>query len=187
MTTPQPKEFKPVKAQPGRPLYLSVRDAVREAIDAGVFTPGEQIPSTKHLSEQLAVSLVTAHRALQELVANGVLERSQGRGTFVHHRYKDRTISDARVGLVLYPEVALSSFYHSQIMEGIRQAARQHAVDLVLLRYGEDVRNECHGFLFLNPLTEQIEEHVSQSKRKPTLVVGAGSHSNLLRSVNVDN
>jgi len=72
-------------------------------------------------------------------------------------------------------------------MEGIRQAARELALDLVLLRYGEDVRNECHGFLFLNPMPEQIEEHLAQSKRKPALVVGACSHSKLLRCLNVDN
>ena len=53
------KSLKPVSAQPGKPLYMVVRDAVREAIDAGVFLPGEQMPSTKELSEQMAVSLVT--------------------------------------------------------------------------------------------------------------------------------
>src|SRR4051794_13909457 len=81
------KLLRPVVPQPGRPLYLTARDAVREAVDAGIYCPGEQMPSTKELSEQLEVSLVTAHRALQELVGNGVLQRSQGRGTFVHHKY----------------------------------------------------------------------------------------------------
>src|SRR4051794_30865268 len=122
VSTPH-QDLKPVKSQPGRPLYLAVRDAVREAIDAGVFRPGEQIPSTKRLSQTLAVSLVTAHRALQELVSSGVLERSQGRGTFVHQRYGDRTISGARVGLVLHADASLADLYHSQILEGIRQAA----------------------------------------------------------------
>src|SRR5215217_7334572 len=84
------KELSAVSPQPGRPLYQTVRDAVRDAIDTGLFAPGEQIPSTKDVSSQMAVSLVTAHRALQELVADGVLERAQGKGTFVHPRYHDR-------------------------------------------------------------------------------------------------
>src|SRR4026208_654338 len=81
------RELKAVSPQPGRPLYLTVRDVVREAIDSGLFSPGEQMPSTKELSEQMEVSLVTTHRALQELVASGVLQRSQGKGTFVHQRH----------------------------------------------------------------------------------------------------
>src|SRR3954469_6879085 len=106
--------MKTVVSKPGKPLYLAVRDALRQAIDAGVFQPGEQMPSTKELSEQMSVSLVTAHRALQELVTSGVLQRSQGRGTFVHQRYIDRkkTISDTRLGLVFHAESSLADFYH---------------------------------------------------------------------------
>jgi DNA-binding LacI/PurR family transcriptional regulator len=183
------RELKAVKSQPGRPLYMAVRDAVREAIDAGVFQPGEQMPSTKELSDQLEVSLVTTHRALQELVTSGVLQRSQGKGTFVHERYRDhkRTISDVRLGLVFNSEVSFADHYHSQIFEGVRQAAQQLAVDLVLLRYGEDVRNECNGFLVVKPLPEEVETFVAQARRKPTLVVGGQSHSNLVHSLDVDN
>jgi DNA-binding LacI/PurR family transcriptional regulator len=183
------KELKAVKSQPGRPLYMAVRDAVREAIDAGIFQPGEQMPSTKELSDQLEVSLVTTHRALQELVTNGVLQRSQGKGTFVHERYKDRkrTISDVRLGLIFHHEASLGDFHHSQIFEGIRQAAQQLAVDLVLLRWGEDVRNECNGFLFVNPSPQEIDTFVAQARRKPTLVAGAKSHHKQVPAIDVDN
>src|SRR5688572_18583039 len=129
-------QLQPVVAQPGRPLYQTVKDTVREAIDSGVFRPGEQMPSTKELSEQLEVSLVTAHRALQELVSAGVLQRTQGKGTFVHDRYsKDRIISDCRLGLVFNKDASLADFYHGQILEGVRQAAQNLSVDLILLRY----------------------------------------------------
>src|SRR5256885_2033167 len=141
------KEIRAVAPRPGQPLYISARDAVREAIDAGLFAPGEQMPSTKELSEKLEVSLVTAHRALQELVSAGVLQRSQGKGTFVHERYFDRKckMSESRVGLVFQHDCSLADFYHSQILEGVRQAAQLLSVDLILLRFGEDVRNECNG------------------------------------------
>jgi DNA-binding transcriptional regulator YhcF (GntR family) len=183
------KELKAVKSQPGRPLYMAVRDAVREAIDAGIFQPGEQMPSTKELSEQLAVSLVTTHRALQELVTTGVLQRSQGKGTFVHERYKDRkrTISDVRLGLVLQADSSLADCCHAQVLEGVRQAAQQLAVDLVLLRFGEDVRNECNGFLFINPLPEEIDSLLAQARRKATLVVGTKSQTKFVHSITIDN
>src|SRR5437762_562858 len=114
--------LKPVVAQPGQPLYQTVKQMVREAIDSGIFVPGEQMPSTKQLSETLSVSLVTAHRALQELVMAGVLQRTQGKGTFVHDRYaRDRVISECRLGVVFNQEASLADFYHGQILEGARR------------------------------------------------------------------
>jgi DNA-binding LacI/PurR family transcriptional regulator len=182
------RELKAVKSQPGRPLYMAVRDAVREAIDAGIFQPGEQMPSTKELSDQLEVSLVTTHRALQELVTTGVLQRSQGKGTFVHERYKDRkrTISDVRLGLIFQHDASLGDYCHGQILDGVRQAAQKLAVDLVLLRFGEDVRNECNGFLFVNPLPDEIDTFLSQGRRKATCVIGAKSSDKQVASIDVD-
>ena len=184
------KVLKPVEPQTGRPLYLTARDAVREAIDAGVFAPGEQMPSTKQLSEQLSVSLVTAHRALQELVSSGVLQRSQGKGTFVHQRYFDRkqTISDTRLGLVFHGDASLADYYYSQVLEGVRQAAQHLSVDLILLRHGEDVRNECNGYLFVNPMPDDLESISNEAKRRqPVLVLGAKSRSKRVSSIDVDN
>lgn len=184
------KTLKPIAPQPGRPLYLTARDAVREAIDNGVFPPGEQMPSTKELSEQLSVSLVTAHRALQELVSNGVLSRSQGRGTFVHERYFDRrkTIADTRLGLIFHAESSLADYYHGQILEGVRQAAQHLATDLVMLRYGEDIRGECNGYLFVNPMGDEAEHLSNIAKAKqPIMALGARVPNRKISCIDVDN
>lgn len=184
------KSLKPVSAQPGKPLYMVVRDAVREAIDAGIFSPGEQMPSTKELSEQMAVSLVTAHRALQELVTAGVLQRSQGRGTFVHDRYLETRgmMMDVRLGLIFNREASIADFYHGQILEGVRQAAQSLGIDLVMLRFGEDVRKECSGYLFVNPLPGELEAMADTSRRRPpTVVVGAHSEIADIPAIDVDN
>lgn len=184
------KTLKPIAPQPGRPLYITARDAVREAIDRGIFTPGEQMPSTKELSSQLAVSLVTAHRALQELVSTGVLSRSQGRGTFVHERYleRKRTLSDTRVGLIFHAESSLADYFHSQILEGVRQASQHLAVDLIMLRYGEDIRGECNGYLFVNPLGEEAEHLAVIAKPKqPIMAIGAKVQNRRVSCVDVDN
>jgi DNA-binding LacI/PurR family transcriptional regulator len=184
------KELTAVTPQAGRPLYQAVRDAIRDAIDAGRFAPGAQIPSTKDLSEQMAVSLVTAHRALQELVAAGVLHRSQGKGTFVNPRYHKRnsTPVQTRVGLVMHRDASVGDFYHGQIFEGVRQAAHEHKIDLMLVRYGEDRCTSCGGYLFVNPLPVEIETFVASSgQRHPVLVVGARSDVKRVPSVDVDN
>lgn len=183
-------ELKPVVAQEGETLYRAAKGALRCAIDSGVLKPGEQLPSTKLLSAQMRVSLVTAHRALLELVTAGVLQRAQGRGTFVHPRYleREKTACDLRVGLVFNRHASVGDYYHGQILEGVRQAAQKSEVDLILLRFGEDTRNECNGFLYVNPLPQDLQTIAKDAtRRQPALVVGARCESKRLRHVDVDN
>ncbi len=158
-------DYKPVQPSPGQPMWAAVRDAVREVIDAGRVGPGDPLPSTKALSETMSVSLVTVHRALQELVAAGVLRRGQGRGTFVHEAYlsPDRKATGLRMGLVIHAEASLANPYYSPIMDGIRRTAHAEGVDLVFLRYGEDWRNECDGFIYVNPSREQLARGIRVS------------------------
>ncbi len=153
------RNLKPVDAVPGRPLYHTVREAVQAAVDTGRYAPGERLPSTKSLAVQLGVSLVTVHRAMQELVVNGVLRRGQGRGTFVHEEYLERAHKSAglRFGLVFHGECSVADLYHGQVLEGVRRGAFEVGADLVLLRFGEDWRNECQGFLYVNPFQEQLD------------------------------
>lgn len=195
---PDAAKLTPIDAKPGQPLYHTVKDVVRAAIDSGKFAPGHRLPSTKALSQQMSVSLVTVHRALQELVASGVLRRGQGRGTFVHEDYRDRveTSTGMRFGLVFHRESSLADFYHGQILEGVRKGADEFGVDLVLLRFGEDWRNECQGFLYVNPFREQLARPPRFGTRRdgragsatpPVMVVGASFDLEAVSNVDTDN
>jgi len=186
------KALAPVIAEPGRPLYELTKESILAAIESGIFTPGQQMPSTKDMADQLGVSLVTAHRALQELVSNGVLQRSQGKGTFVHDKYLDRlhSMPKHRLGLVLHSEASIADYYHGQVLDGIRSEADALRFDLVLLRFGEDLRNECDGFLFVNPLPAEVKALVeSPVPIRKCVVVGASLNFDptKIASVDVDN
>lgn len=67
----------------GGPLYREVRHHIMEAIAAGTWKPGEAIPPESGLAAHFGVSIGTLRKAIDELVANQVLVRYQGRGTFV--------------------------------------------------------------------------------------------------------
>ncbi len=166
---------KPIENVGGTPLYLAVRDAVHRAIERGDLSPGERLPSTKQLSEQLDVSLVTVHRALNELVTSGVLRRGRGRGTFVHEDFAKpgHIASDVRFGLVFHPESTLADPYHGRILQSVREASIERGIDLVLLRYNEDWRRECSGFLYVNPFPEQLEQPVAWGSRQSSGARGA--------------
>ena len=64
-------------------LYQRVKDHIRLRIYAGVWKPGDRIPSEQELVAELGMSRMTVHRALRELAALGLLERHAGIGTFV--------------------------------------------------------------------------------------------------------
>jgi GntR family transcriptional regulator len=65
------------------PLYRQVRDVVAQRIADGDWVPGMMIPSEMALAEELGVSQGTVRKALDGLTAEHLLDRRQGRGTYV--------------------------------------------------------------------------------------------------------
>jgi len=66
------------------PLYYQLKNLLEEKIDSGDFQPGELIPSENQLCDLYGISRTTVRQAIKELVSNGKLIRTQGRGTFVN-------------------------------------------------------------------------------------------------------
>jgi GntR family transcriptional regulator len=65
------------------PLYQRLRDQLAEQIANNRWRPGEAIPTEAALSAEYQLSTGTVRKAIDALVSEGVLERQQGRGTFV--------------------------------------------------------------------------------------------------------
>jgi len=65
------------------PLYQRLRDQLIEQIANNRWRPGEAIPTEAVLSAEYALSTGTVRKAVDALVSEGILERQQGRGTFV--------------------------------------------------------------------------------------------------------
>lgn len=65
------------------PLYKHVYETVIERVVRGELGPGAMLPSEKDLGAELGVSQGTARKALAELERKGIVQRRQGRGTFV--------------------------------------------------------------------------------------------------------
>jgi GntR family transcriptional regulator len=65
------------------PLYLQIEEELRGQVESGEFGPLARVSSEAELSERFGVSRMTARKALDRLVADGVLFRRAGKGTFV--------------------------------------------------------------------------------------------------------
>ncbi|WP_114766648.1 GntR family transcriptional regulator [Vibrio rhodolitus] len=65
------------------PIYLQIERILTQQIEQGILHPGDSIPSETVLAEQYQVSRMTARKAVDYLVRQGVVERQRGRGTFI--------------------------------------------------------------------------------------------------------
>ncbi len=65
------------------PLYYQLAQTIRKQMDAGDLLPGQQLPSERDLMSLHGVSRNTVRQAIDALEREGLVERDQGRGTFV--------------------------------------------------------------------------------------------------------
>jgi GntR family transcriptional regulator len=66
-----------------RPLYRQVRDVLVKRIADGIWQAGQMLPSEPEIAGDLGVSQGTVRKALDEMAAENLVVRRQGRGTFV--------------------------------------------------------------------------------------------------------
>ena len=74
---------RPVEVGSVAPLYRDVKRSLVQSIAAGEWPPGVALPSETRLAERFKVSIGTLRKAIDELVAERMVVRQQGRGTFV--------------------------------------------------------------------------------------------------------
>ncbi len=65
------------------PLYQQIKGLILQSLLAGEWKPGESIPSEMDLATRFRVSQGTVRKAVDELAADNLLVRRQGKGTFV--------------------------------------------------------------------------------------------------------
>jgi len=65
------------------PLYQQIKGLILQSLQSGEWKPGESIPSEIDLAARYRVSQGTVRKAIDELAAENLLVRRQGKGTFV--------------------------------------------------------------------------------------------------------
>jgi len=113
-----------------RPLYRQVKAIfVRRLVD-GVWAPGAALPSEGQLAAEIGVSQGTVRKALDELAAENLVVRRQGRGTFVAEHDERRILFQF---FKLAPDQGAPRFPDSIVLDtgtGHADADEQAALDL---------------------------------------------------------
>ena len=118
------------------PLYQQIKGLILQSLEAGEWKPGEAIPSEIELAARFRVSQGTVRKAIDELAAENLVVRRQGKGTFVathaerHTRYRF---------LRLVPDSGGEGAAQRNILECRRQRASAEVARSLQLRTGDPV------------------------------------------------
>ena len=66
-----------------QPLYQQIKALITQSLISGEWEPGDAIPSEMEFARRFGVSQGTVRKAIDELAAENIVVRRQGKGTFV--------------------------------------------------------------------------------------------------------
>jgi len=156
-----------------RPLYEQIKILLTQSLVAGEWKPGESIPSEIELAQRYQVSQGTVRKAIDELAAEHILVRRQGKGTFVASHNEPayqfrflRVLPDS--GGKGYPESLLVDLKRVKASAevaralGLRGGAAVHSIKRLLVFEGKPVVLDemvLSASQFPGITKERLEEH----------------------------
>lgn len=123
------------------PLYRQIKALIMQQLEAGEWRPGEMIPSENELALRFNVSQGTVRKAVDEMAAEKLLLRRQGKGTFVASH--NQGCSDAACRFQrLYPDVGApwaQAALQDEVLECWRAKAGHEAARVLGLAFGAPI------------------------------------------------
>lgn len=118
------------------PLYQQIKALITQSLQSGEWKPGELIPSEVELANRFKVSQGTVRKAIDELAAENLVVRRQGKGTFVATHHEER--AQYRF-LRLMPDAGNPHNADNKILEVKRLRAPAEVARLLDIKSGDSV------------------------------------------------
>jgi GntR family transcriptional regulator of arabinose operon len=135
-----------------KPLYKKIENYIVEQIRSQNWKPRSRIPSENELSEQFGVSRITVKNALAELVERGVVNRHQGKGTFVADHYQEEMLAIPSVETTSSPAAPkrtigfilprLDNRFTANLLSGIEDALSEKGYQLLFSKSNDSQEEE---------------------------------------------
>lgn len=119
-----------------KPLYRQVREQLTARIASGAWKAGAGVPSEQQIAAELGVSQGTVRKALDEMTADRLLVRRQGRGTFVATHDESRILFQF---FKLQPDTGEPSFPESEVLLAVAGDATGEEAARLSLYAGEPI------------------------------------------------
>ena len=118
------------------PLYQQIKALITQSLQSGEWKPGELIPSENELATRFKVSQGTVRKAIDELSAENLVVRRQGKGTFVATHHEAR--AQFRF-LRLQPDVGDTHYPDNRVMDVKRMRAPAEIARMLDIKSGDSV------------------------------------------------
>lgn len=180
------------------PIYQQLVDTIRTAIKKGNLKSGQQLPTVQEMTQNLAVARGTVKRAYDELERAGLLEKVQGRGTFVSYRAensgsrKEQAMAAIDKMLNSLEEMGFSNteiniFLNLKLRERSEEEAHVKIAVVecnpeTLSQISEQLRH-TPGVDLYSYMLENIKEYPYQLGEDFDLIVTTSSHADYLENV----
>ena len=180
------------------PIYRQLVDKIRTAVKKGDLSSGQQLPTVQDLADQLSVARGTIKRAYDELERLGLLEKIQGRGTFI--RYQSSNSSSRKeqaMGAIdkLLDQLEEIGFSPMEISIFLTLKQRERAEKLSVLKVAivedspenlpqisEQLR-EIKGIDLYSYLLDTIRQYPYQLDEEIDLVITTAEHAEFLQNI----
>jgi GntR family transcriptional regulator len=103
----------------GIPLYVQIRESIRERVKEGEFEVGSLLPSEEALAKDYGVSRMTLRHALDDLLTDGIIIRKHGIGTIISSSKVVRDYSQ------------LTSFYEDAKKRGLKPRSEVSSIEKI--------------------------------------------------------
>ncbi len=153
------------------PIYRQLVDTIRSAIKKGELTAGQRLPTVQEMTDELSVARGTVKRAYDELEIAGLIEKVQGRGTFV--RYQPQNSGSRKEQAM----AAIDSMLNSLEEMGLSAAEINIFLNLKLRERSEEEAHVKVAVIECNP------ENLSQMSEQLRHINGVDLYSYMLDNI----
>lgn len=122
----------------GEMKYITLKETLKNDILAGVYRPGDKIPSEYHLVDTFGVSRHTVRKALSILEDEGYIIAKHGKGTFCTERAIHRKGSKNIAVITTY----ISDYIFPKLIQGINNVMAQNGYSIMFKTTGNSRRGE---------------------------------------------
>src|SRR5690554_3300942 len=119
----------------GQFIYKQIAAELREGIEQGKYRPGEKLPSARELATAFNTSQITANKALNVLVKEGLIRRATGSGSVVLQKsaitepYPKSSKKSHLIGVIVFD---ISHPIWAGTIRGIEEECRRNGYSLLV-------------------------------------------------------
>lgn len=180
------------------PIYRQLVDAIRAAIKNNTLPSGQKLPTVHEMTEKLGIARGTVKRVYDELEREGLIEKVQGRGTFVSYQpinsgsRKERAVAAIDAMLNELEDMGLTAaeiniFLNLKLRERSEQEAHVKVAVVEcnpenMSQISEQLRH-ISGVDLYSYMLENIRQYPYKLSEDFDLIVTTSSHADYLENV----